>query len=227
MAAAILAAIAAGTATTQAQAAPASQELVVLLAGKAAYAAPASGARVVASVPGRRPLTRIRTVLPVVGRATAANGAAWLRVRLSGRPSQPLGWIRATRTRSTQTPWRLRLTISSRRLTVYHYGRAVRRFAAIVGAPSTPTPIGEFFVEEALRLSGGAVGGPFALATSARSTVLQEFAGGPGQIAIHGMGNLSGQMGTAVSHGCIRLSYASITWLAGQVGRGVPLTIVR
>ena len=40
------------------------------------------------------------------------------------------------------------------------------------------------FVEEGVRLSGSASGGPFALATSARSEVLQEFEGGPGQIAV-------------------------------------------
>jgi lipoprotein-anchoring transpeptidase ErfK/SrfK len=55
--------------------------------------------------------------------------------------------------------------------------------------------------------------------------VLQEFMGGPGQIALHGIGNIGGQMGTAESHGCIRVSTAAITWLAGHIGAGVPLTI--
>ena len=50
-----------------------------------------------------------------------------------------------------------------------------------------------------------AAGGPYALATSDRSDVFQEFDGGPGQIAIHGMDNLPGALGTASSHGCIRL----------------------
>ena len=30
---------------------------------------------------------------------------------------------------------------------------------------------------------------------------------------------------TAVSHGCIRLTTAAITWLAERVGRGVPVTV--
>ena len=55
--------------------------------------------------------------------------------------------------------------------------------------------------------------------------MLQEFAGGPGQIALHGTGNLAGALGTAVSHGCIRLSPAAITWLARRIGAGTPLTI--
>jgi len=96
-----------------------------------------------------------------------------------------------------------------------------------VGTRSTPTPRGHFFIEEAVALSPWSAGGPFALATSARSPVLQEFAGGPGQIALHGTKNLSGALGTAASHGCIRLSTRAITWLAGRIGRGVPLTITR
>jgi lipoprotein-anchoring transpeptidase ErfK/SrfK len=71
----------------------------------------------------------------------------------------------------------------------------------------------------------GGVGGPFALALSARSNVLQEFEGGPGQIAIHGVENLGGTPGTAVSHGCVRLANGIVRWLAARVGPGVPVTI--
>ncbi len=70
------------------------------------------------------------------------------------------------------------------------------------------------------------VGGPYALALSARSYVLQEFAGGPGQIAVHGVWNVGGTMGTAASHGCVRLDTAAITWIGQRIGPGVPVTIV-
>ena len=40
------------------------------------------------------------------------------------------------------------------------------------------------------------------------------------------MGNLPGALGTASSHGCIRLDTPDITWLAMRIGPGVPLTIV-
>lgn len=94
------------------------------------------------------------------------------------------------------------------------------------GTAPTPTPRGQFFVEEGLALSPYDPGGPFALATSARSDVLREFDGGPGQIAIHGTDNLSGVPGTAVSHGCIRLRTHAIAWLAKRIGSG-PTTIGR
>jgi lipoprotein-anchoring transpeptidase ErfK/SrfK len=97
----------------------------------------------------------------------------------------------------------------------------------VIGKPSTPTPTGSYFVEETVELGPHEPGGPFALALSARSDALREFDGGPGQIALHGRDGLGGTLGTAVSHGCIRLSSAGIDWLAERVRPGVPVRIVR
>ena len=206
---------------------PASQPLVVLLHDHVVRARPSSRAWRVEAVSARRPLTRVRTVLPVLGRAGGGPRSAWVRVRLPGRPNGHSGWITTLRTRLTATEWHVSVALSARRVTVYRNGRAKRRFRAVVGKPSTPTPRGRFFVEEALALSPESAGGPFALATSARSRALHEFDGGPGQVAIHGTDNLSGALGSAVSHGCIRLGTRAIAWLAGHVGSGVPLTIGR
>lgn len=119
---------------------------------------------------------------------------------------------------------------SKRRVTVYRRGHAIRVFEAIVGKPSTPTPLGQFFVEESVQLRPGDAGAPFALALSARSSVLQDWwAGGAGHIALHGLDNIGGVLGTAVSHGCVRLADSAMRWLvqAGRVGPGVPVTITR
>jgi lipoprotein-anchoring transpeptidase ErfK/SrfK len=202
-----------------------STPLVVLLHGHVARTRPSLSGRRLEYVAPRRPLTHVRTVLPVIGRRVTRGGRSWVHVGLPGRPSGHQGWIRAWQTRRTSTNWRIGVKLSTRRVTVYRSGQAVHRFRAIVGAPTTPTPRGHFFVEEALALSPRAHGGPFALASSARSSVLQEFDGGPGQIALHGTANLGGTLGTAASHGCIRLSPHAITWLAHRIGGGVPLTV--
>ena len=204
-----------------------STRLVVLLNGHVARPRPSLSGRRIEYVAPRRPLTHVRTVLPVIGPRVTRGGRSWVRVRLPGRPSGHTGWLRAAQTRPASTEWRIRIDVSTRRVTVYRAGRVARRFRAIVGTPSTPTPRGRFFVEEAVALSPRAHGGPFALASSARSSVLQEFEGGPGQIAMHGTNGLSGHLGTAVSHGCIRLSPRAITWLARRVAGGTPLTITR
>ncbi|HYI35577.1 MAG TPA: L,D-transpeptidase [Thermoleophilaceae bacterium] len=203
-----------------------STRLVVLLNGHVARSRPSLSGRRLEYVSSRRPLTHVRTVLPVIGRRTR-GGRSWVHVRLPGRPSGHTGWIRGGQTRPASTEWHIRLKLSSRRVTVYHGGRVARRFRSIIGTRSTPTPRGRFFIEEALALSPGAHGGPFALATSARSSVLQEFEGGPGQIALHGTNHLPGRLGTAASHGCIRLSPRAITWMARRMAGGTPLTVTR
>ena len=108
---------------------------------------------------------------------------------------------------------------------VFNDARQVKAFKVIVGKPSTPTPKGEYFIEETMRLPAKHLEAPGALATSARSHVLKEFMGGPGQIALHGVKNIGGTMGTAVSNGCIRMTSAAIMWLMQRIPAGVPLTI--
>ncbi len=164
-------------------------------------------------------------MLPVLGRRTGAAGVKWLHVRLPGRPNGRTGWIRQRATVASATSWHIVVDTSWRRVTVYQNGRAVRIVQAVVGKPSTPTPRGEFFVEEALQLQAGDVGAPFALALSARSNVYQEFDGGPGQIALHGLANIGGVLGSAVSHGCVRLDNSMMHWLVLRIGPGVPVTI--
>lgn len=206
---------------------PASQPLVALLHDHVARTGPNAHANRIESVAARRPLTRARTVLPILARASSRMSGSWLQVRLPGRPNSHKGWISTNRTRLTSTYWRIAVKLSTRRLTVYFGGSVRRHFRVVVGKSSTPTPRGVFFIEEGLALSSYEAGGPFALATSARSNVFQEFEGGPGQIGIHGTSNLAGAPGTAVSHGCIRLETRAITWLARRVGAGVPLRITR
>lgn len=206
------------------------QELATLYGAHPAHRRPAAASPVTAVVAAVRPITYARTTLPVLGRARDAGGHAWLRVRLPGRAlgqtaPPPAAWIRAAGTLRMTTPWHLVVRLGQRSVAVYRQGRLVRRFPAIVGKPSTPTPRGAFFVEESVRLSQGQAGAPFALATSARSAVLQEFDGGPGQIALHGRGGVGGVLGTAVSHGCVRLDDGAITWLARRIGPGVPVTV--
>lgn len=203
------------------------QELVILLSPHAAMSAPEQGSATLEMVPARRPITEDRTVLPVLGHRSGVDGAEWLNVRLPGRPNGHTGWIKRHATRLTITGWHIVVNTSSRRVTVYQQGRKVRAFKAIVGTRATPTPPGEFFVEEVIRLRARDAGAPFAFALSARSNVLQEFAGGPGQIALHGLTNVGGVLGTAVSHGCVRLDNAAIRWLNVRMGPGIPVTITR
>jgi lipoprotein-anchoring transpeptidase ErfK/SrfK len=172
-----------------------------------------------------RPITGEQTALPVLGRRQTKQGVGWLLVMLPGRPNGTRGWIEQRGTRRATTRWRVLVDTRRRRLLVYRNGRLFRDFAATVGKPSTPTPHGHFFVEESMRMAGGSPGGPFALALNAHSEVLRTFEGGPAQIAIHGVANLGGAVGTASSHGCVRLADRAIRWLAAHIAPGVPVDI--
>lgn len=206
-------------------AAPATQQLARLNHDTEAFSNPNRGSTPVAMVSATRPITGEQTVLPVVAHATDAHGVAWLRVLLPGRPNSHTGWISARSTTPALTKWQITIRISTRTVTIYWNGHLARTFTAVVGKASTPTPLGRFFVEETVSLGPQDVGAPYALALSARSNVFQEFDGGPGQIALHGTNNIGGVLGTAASHGCIRLDTQAITWLATRIGPGVPVTI--
>ena len=201
------------------------QELAVLLKPHAVRAAPRRSATRRTTLPAWTPITGAPTVLPVLARATTSRGVRWLRVMLPGRPNGSTGWITASGTTRSATTWRITLRTDSRTMSVYRRGRLMRSFAVVVGKPSTPTPHGRFFVEESILMPPGSAGAPYALATSARSNVLQEFDGGPGQIALHGVRNLGGVPGTAVSHGCVRLVDADIRWLAAHIAPGARVSI--
>jgi lipoprotein-anchoring transpeptidase ErfK/SrfK len=227
LATACLLGIIAGSAAARGIPAPvqATQELAVLRTAHAAHRAPAGGSLQVALVPATTPITGEQSTLPVIGQATGPGGARWLQVMLPGRPDGLTGWIAQDGTRKLVTGWRILVDLVARRLRVYRDGRMVRTFQAVIGKPSMPTPTGQFFVEETVQMPVGHPGGPFALALSARSNVLQEFEGGPGQIAIHGRDDLGGTLGAAESHGCVRLATASIDWLAARIDPGTPVKI--
>jgi lipoprotein-anchoring transpeptidase ErfK/SrfK len=224
----VVASVAAAAPSAGARTAPfvkPTRELAMLLNTHHAVATLHTRNKRVARILPNRPITGAQTVLPVIRHATTSDGVRWLRVMLPGRPRGSKGWIAQRRTVRSSTSWHIVVSTSHRRALVYRHGRLLRTYLAIVGKPSTPTPHGRFFVEESVRMPAGAAGGPFALALSARSDVLQEFEGGPGQIALHGLENLGGTLGTAVSHGCVRLSNRSISWLVARIPPGAPVTI--
>jgi lipoprotein-anchoring transpeptidase ErfK/SrfK len=204
---------------------PKNQQLAVLSSPHAVHQGPVTGSPQTQVLPARTPITGEPTTLPVTGALTGADGIRWLQVMLPGRPNSSTGWIAQKGTKKLLTGWRIFVSLSARHVKVYREGHEVKSFGAVVGKPSTPTPTGQFFVEETLRMTSTEAGGPFALALSARSDALQEFEGGPGQIALHGRDNLGGTIGQAESHGCMRLATSSIDWLATRIGPGTPVTI--
>jgi hypothetical protein len=160
--------------------------------------------------------------LLVLRAARDRRGRCWLRVRLPSRPNDAAAWINAHRVELEPTRWRLVVSRAARTISAYRGGDRLRRFRVVIGAPATPTPRGLFSIVDVWRSKPGAFLGSYILPITAHSDVLQEFGGGDGRVGIHGRGgsSLLDPLGSARSHGCIRLTNRAIEWLVRTVGAG-------
>lgn len=167
--------------------------------------------------------------LLVLGSRVASNGRRWLRVALPWRPNGTSGWIRADVIRLTRTPWRVKVSLRHRRVKLLRAGRKVSAWEAVIGAPATPTPKGLFAISERIRQpdSNGFLGS-WVMTLTAFSNVLKSYGGGPGQVAIHGRGGASfdAPLGSASSHGCVRVNNSVIERIKRVAREGTPVRIV-
>jgi lipoprotein-anchoring transpeptidase ErfK/SrfK len=166
--------------------------------------------------------------LLVLGSRVGADGRQWLRVRLPGRPNGSAGWIPRDAVLVHRVRWWIDVSLSQRVVRVFRDGTLVRRFRAVVGALRTPTPTGLFAVYELdAQPDRNGFLGPWVLQLTAFSDVLDNYGGGPGRVAIHGRGgaSLDDPLGTARSHGCVRVDNSDVAWLAKTVVPGTPVRI--
>ena len=192
-----------------------------------ARAAPRSGARVTARVGTVAAWDGGPVALLVLAEHRGRDGRLWLRVRLPDRPNGRSGWIDADFARLRQSPWRIEIDRDRRRATAYRAGHRVRSWRIVIGKSSTPTPRGLFAVYERVRQPAGSVLGPFALQLTAHFNTLRNYGGGPGRVAMHGRSGslLSDPLGSARSHGCIRMQNRIVRWLAPRALPGTPVEV--
>jgi lipoprotein-anchoring transpeptidase ErfK/SrfK len=227
--------------------------LVVALAGAAACSSPGAGPAAPASGRSAADLTETAVARPTVDTEvfTAPDAAGpvrvlpartefgsplalmvvddrvpgWLEVLLPTRPNQSTGWIRADGVEVRRTTIAVRVDLAARRLVVSDAGNIVLETPVAVGAPGTPTPTGTFFVVDELATgSMSSSYGPFAFGLSAHSEVLTEFAGGDGQVGIHGTNDPS-SIGNPVSNGCVRVPNEVAVRLNELLGLGTPVVV--
>ncbi len=148
---------------------------------------------------------------------------ARLQVRLPIRPNGSTAWIDAGQVTTSVVPNEIVVDLSDRLLRARHGDETLMSAPVAVGSPSTPTPVGEFYVDISLDDPGGSYG-TWMLSVAGFSDVLTDFGGGIGQIAIHGWSDES-VIGQAVSNGCIRMPNGVIERLAPLAPVGTPVTI--
>jgi hypothetical protein len=96
------------------------------------------------------------------------------------------------------------------------------------GKPATPAPHRLAAIYERNRQPDPrAFLGPWALPLTIMSNVLGNFGGGPGRVRIHGRAGASllDPLGSAASHGCIRVLDRDVSWIAANVPPGTPVRI--
>jgi lipoprotein-anchoring transpeptidase ErfK/SrfK len=190
--------------------------------GAVAYHRPGSG--IVARF-GRKNANDYPTVFGIVGAVVRRNCTpSWYRVQLPQKPNGATGYVRARALRVETVATRIVIDVSKRRLTLYRNAKPVLTSAVAVGATSTPTPTGRFFVNQ--RLVPTDIGGPYgpgAIGISAFSNVLTGWAQG-GPVAIHGT-NEPWSIGHAVSNGCIRLPNKTLVKVFNKTLAGTPVII--
>jgi L,D-transpeptidase catalytic domain len=184
-------------------------------------AKPDGGSRVVQVLREFRHDYRTTVVLAIARRTVARQ--RWYRIRLPGRPNGRTGWVTAERLQWLRAAGAvaLDLDLSQRRLRVQRKGRTVRSFPVAVGKPGAPTPRGRFYLAAAWRPSENLYG-RWAIETSAGASIT-DWPGG-GVIGIHGT-NQPWLIGSAVSHGCIRMRNADILRLRHWAKPGTRLRI--
>jgi lipoprotein-anchoring transpeptidase ErfK/SrfK len=182
----------------------------------------------VRSAPGGRVTSRLRNPTAIGAPLTFLvldRRPGWLKVQLPVRPNGSSGWVAQSDVSIASTPYRLVVSMSKHRLDVIYQGRRVARHPVGVGTVATPTPKGTYYLTELIQPPdpSGAYG-PYAFGLSAFSDSLTTFAGGPGQLGLHGTDAPHG-LGRDISHGCIRVANTVITELAGQLPLGTPIEL--
>jgi lipoprotein-anchoring transpeptidase ErfK/SrfK len=184
-------------------------------------AAPSRSARSIEVLRQFRPDNR-PTIVFAVGSVRDRSGESWYRIHVPGRTNALKGWIAATTVKLQTVRTRIVVDRSARTLKLYDQARLRFQTKVAVGRPGTETPTGSFYVRAGFRATEPWLGA-YALETSAYSN-LSEWPGG-GIIGIHGTPQPE-LLGTAASHGCVRVSNAAALTLARLVPMGAAISIV-
>jgi len=119
---------------------------------------------VVHSRPGGRVTGTVAATTPLGSHSwawafTTARHHTWARVGLTWKPNGRSGWIRLTGRTRLHTAWWVRADLSQRTVSLMRGRHRMVVFRSAIGAPSTPTPTGRFYVTDLV--ATGDPSGPF------------------------------------------------------------------
>jgi lipoprotein-anchoring transpeptidase ErfK/SrfK len=164
--------------------------------------------------------------IPQVFLVKERRADGWVKVLLPVRPNGSTGWVRSADVSVTRNPYRIEVSLGEHRIRVTRETEVVYEGTIAIGKPSTPTPLGEFYLRILIQsIEPDSVYGPYAYGLSSHSETLDSFAGGEAQVGIHGNNDAS-VLGSDVTSGCIRIDNDAITMLSAQLPLGTPVEVV-
>lgn len=153
------------------------------------------------------------------------RAGGWVQIYLPTRPNGSTAWASARQLRLSQIDTRVVVDTKRFTLRVLRDNSLIRRIRIGLGTASRPTPKGLFYLTELLRPPDpSGPYGAYAFGLSGHSNAVRSFAGGDGQLGIHGT-NQPELIGRAISNGCVRLTNGDITFLARTLPLGTPVEI--
>jgi hypothetical protein len=163
--------------------------------------------------------------IPIVAwvEEVSSNGR-WGRVELPYTWPRRHGWIRLAGLRRERTRVQVEVDLSTHLVTVRKFGKVLFRAPGATGAPSSPTPVGEYFVTDRVPFSAGGYLGSFAFGISGIQPRLPAGWSGGNQLAIHGTNNPS-SIGRSASAGCVRVSETTLDRLIPLLVYGTPVIV--
>lgn len=177
----------------------------------------------------------IKTTLVVFSLSLLATGRAAL-ANEGNIPEVPLPDLQESHSYlpRVQGPRRLELSISQRKVTLFENSRALKSYPVAVGKAGWGTPIGDYavktkvvnppwqspFAGESVVIPGGAADNPLG------TRWLGFWTNGKNWIGFHGTPN-RGSVGSAASHGCVRMYDEHIQELFELVSVGTPVKVIR
>jgi len=180
------------------------------------------------SKPGRRLAARDALVARLVRRMTSSTDERTLRAKTAEVPAK----VNAN-TVYDANPVAVTVTRDGKRARLFRRGELVKTYTVAVGSAEYPTPTGRFVVQTMQTNPSwnvpnsewaGDLAGEVIPGGDPRNPLVARWIGFNGSVGFHGTAS-SGSLGTAASHGCIRMAPSDVIDLFERVNTGTPVLV--
>ena len=180
------------------------------------------------SKPGRRLAARDALVARLMRRLTSSTDERTLRAKTVEVPAK----VNADSVWAAQ-PVAVTVSRDGKQARVFRRGKLLKTYTVAVGTAEYPTPTGRYVVQSMQKNPAwnvpqsewaGDLAGQTIPGGDPRNPLVARWIGINGAVGFHGTAS-SGSLGTAASHGCIRMSPADVIDLFERVNTGTPVLV--